>query len=207
MKKIFTTLFTLLGFLNLALAQQKSNIEFGLGAGVGYSFIYQENNNSEIKLALNAGAFADYYFSDSWSLKVKAMYDQKGWSDGNIYVTDEDNGNQATIRGVDFRLNYITIPVTAEWHFGRTSNWYLNFGPYVGFLTSSTSSIYVPDLKDNYNTVDAGISFAVGVKIPISRHQKFFIESDGQSGVTNIFKYSDQSNQNLRQSINIGIDF
>ncbi len=55
------------------------------------------------------------------------MYDQKGWDDGTI--TDV-NGTFIT----DYNLNYLTVPVMANWHFGRTKNWYLNFGAYTAIL-------------------------------------------------------------------------
>jgi len=210
MKKIFTTLVILLSFYSLSYAQrfssQAGNTEFGVDVGYNSSYIIESQSgyNSDFVSGFNVGVSADHYFSDSWSLKVKAIYDQKGWGNGYISTDVDEYDN------IRFKLNYITVPVMANWHFARTKNWYLNFGPYIGFLTSAkgTDGANTIDVKDYFNSVDGGIALGIGVKIPISDRAKFFIEYDGQGGVTNISKESGGDNfQNLRESFNIGINF
>jgi opacity protein-like surface antigen len=202
MKKIFTTLFMVVGISTLALAQ-KGKTEFGLG--IGYSGAYvstgNSNENTDAIGGVNIALSFDQYFSDAWSLKAKLTYDQKGWANGFL-----DLGT-TSINNVDFKLNYITVPVMANWHFGRTHNWYLDFGPYVGFLTSATESYTGSDVKSSFNTTDGGLAAGIGVKIPVSDKIKFFIEYEGQSGVVNIFQTSDNTVLNNRGSFNIGINF
>jgi hypothetical protein len=205
MRKIFITLALMLGFYGLASAQaQKGNVEFGVNVGLNNSYVQDSNSDQHTDGVggFNVGVSADDYFSDRWSLKVKVIYDQKGW--GNGFVTD-DSGNE--IDGVNIRLNYITVPVMANWHFGRTRNWYLDFGPYVGFLTSANAAGY--DVKGAFSSTDGGVCLGLGVKIPIADRTKFFIEYEGQGGVANVFNNSsDGSNfQNVRGSLNIGINF
>ena len=206
MKKLFTTLAILLGCYSLTFAQQKGSVEFGANVGYNNSYVNEtySNQSSDLIGGLNTGLFVDSYFSHNWSLKVEVNYDQKGW--GNGYLSD-NNGN--TFDGVNFRLNYITIPVLASWHFGYSNNWYVHFGPYVGILVGAKETTDDIDVKQIFNTVDAGIDVGIGVKIPISNRAKIFFEYDGQGGLTNIFKdngdYS--SVQTLRSSINAGINF
>jgi len=206
MKKLFTTLAILLGCYSLTFAQQKGSVEFGANIGYNNSYVNEtySNQSSDLIGGLNAGLFVDSYFSHNWSLKVEVNYDQKGW--GNGYLSD-NNGN--TFDGVNFRLNYITIPVLASWHFGYSNNWYVHFGPYVGILVGAKETTDDIDVKQIFNTVDAGIDVGIGVKIPISNRARIFFEYDGQGGLTNIFKdngdYS--SVQTLRSSINAGINF
>lgn len=206
MKKIFTTLFIVLGFYSLTYAQQKGSVDFGVNVGFNNSYVSEtySNQNSDFINGLNAGIFVDSYFSNSWSLKVEANYDQKGW--GNGFFTD---GNGNTVDNVNFRLNYITIPVLASWHFGYTRNWYLHFGPYVGILTSAKETTDDIDVKQVFNTTDVGIDLGIGVKFPISNKAKIFLEYDGQGGLTNIFKdNADYSSvQTIRSSFNVGINF
>ena len=209
MKRIFTTLVILLSFYSLSYAQRYSQqvgqTEFGIGVGYSSAYIVESNSgygsSTDFVSGFNVGVSADHYFSDRWSLKVKVLYDQKGW--GNGYISTPDYQYQ----DVNFKLNYITVPVMANWHFGRTRNWYLNFGPYVGFLTSAKESTDNIDVKSSINNVDGGIALGIGIKIPISENAKFFIEYDGQGGAVNVFKQSDGTYQNLRESFNIGIDF
>jgi hypothetical protein len=202
MKKLFTTLFIILGSYGLTFAQQKGSVEFGADVGLNTSFLYSSISSSDIILGFNAGLSADYYFSPSWSIKVKAIYDQKGYGGGNSQVGDGTVNNS-----VDFRFNYITIPVMANWHFGRTNNWYLDLGPYIGFLISAKETDNNLDVSSAVNDIDAGLALGIGLKIPISSYKKVFIEYDGQSGITNAYNDSYDKVQNLRESINIGIDF
>jgi hypothetical protein len=205
MKKIFTTLLIVLGFATIASAQTKSNVEFGVNVGYNESYVidsYSGANSSWVN-GFNVGVSADYYFNPAWSLKVKAIYDQKGWGDG--YLTD-DQGN--TAYGVNYKLNYLTVPVLANWHFGRTRNVYLDFGPYVGFLLNAKDNIGDTDLKPFFNSTDAGLDVGIGFKFPVSNTAKFFVEFDGQAGVTNIVANSGGSSvQSARSSINVGFTF
>ncbi|MCC8425695.1 porin family protein [Mucilaginibacter sp. UR6-11] len=200
MKKILTTLFMALGIYSLAQAQHKPKDEFGIGFGYNGAYLTADNSyqSTDAISGFNAQVYADHYFSRSWSLKVKVVYDQKGWANGYI------NTPTSTIDGVDFNLNYITVPVLANWHFGRTHNWYLDFGPYIGFLTSAHAAGY--DLKDGFNSTDGGLAYGIGVKIPVSRKTKFFIEYDGQSSVVNVFNSGDVA-RNERFSFNVGLAF
>jgi Outer membrane protein beta-barrel domain len=206
MKKILTTLAVLLGIYSAPFAQTKNTTEFGGGigfnaAGVAYS---GSGQNTAYTSGFNAGLSAEYYFSNRWSLKGKLIYDQKGWGDGYLSFSDG-----TYINGINFHLNYLTIPVMANWHFGRTRNWYLNFGPYMGILlNTSESSNSGIDIKSAFNTNDFGLAAGIGVKFPVANHVKLFVEADGQSGFTNIFKVSDGSTvHNTRSSFNAGFLF
>jgi opacity protein-like surface antigen len=205
MKKIITTLLIFSGFYSVAFAQTKNTAELGInigynGAGVAYS---GGNETSDYTSGFNAGVSGEFYFSDRWSIQGKLSYDQKGW--GNGFLAFEDG---TEIDGINVHLNYLTIPVTAKWHFGRQRNWYLNFGPYAGILLNANESSNSADIKEAFNTADFGLALGIGVKIPISNRMKFIIEYDGQAGITNIFKDSpDVTVQNVRSSFNIGLAF
>lgn len=205
MKKIFTTLFIVLGVCSLTQAQvTKGRTEFGLGIGFGGAYISDASSSQTSRVidVLNIFASADHYFSDRWSLKAKVVYDKKGWGDG--FIANLSTGQTIT---VDYNYNYITVPVMANWHFGKTRNWYLNFGPYVGFLLTAKAKDTSFDAKQYSTNTDAGLAAGIGVKIPLSEKLKFFIEYDGQSGVVNIFKNSTESAQVGRGSFNIGLNF
>ncbi|HTD42250.1 MAG TPA: porin family protein [Mucilaginibacter sp.] len=205
MKKTLTTLLILFGICSASFAQRRDAVEFG--ANIGYnaaSVSYSGSGySSDYTSGLNLGFSAEYYFSNRWSIKGKLIYDQKGW--GNGYLILPDNSE---IDGVDIHLNYLTIPVMANWHFGRTRNWYLHFGPYVGFLLDANeSSNSGLDIKPAFNSTEIGFDAGVGVKFPVSNHVKLFIELDGQGGFNNVIKYSDGTVQTERSSINFGVLF
>jgi len=206
MKKILSTLIIAFGIYFSASAQTRTSDEFGLNIGYNAANVYESGSNyhSDYNSGFNLGFSAEHYFNDRWSIKGKLIYDQKGW--GNGYLSFDDG---TEVDGVNFHLNYLTVPVMANWHFGRTRNWYLHFGPYVGFLLNATeSSNSGVDIKSAFNSTEVGFDAGIGVKFPVSNHVKLFIEADGQAGFNNIFKDSGGSSiQSERSSINFGVLF
>jgi hypothetical protein len=202
MKKLFTTLVVVLGIYTAAFSQTKGTTEFGVNVGLNTATVTTSAyTNTDYRVGFNIGVSADYYFSDRWSFKAKVVYDQKGWNNGFIST----GSNEVT---TDYKLNYITIPLMANWHFARTRNWYLNFGPYIGILTSAKETAGGNDLKDVFNTTDAGLDIGIGVKIPVSNRAKFFIELNGQGGVSDIVKNNTGSAlRNSVSNINVGFNF
>tara|TARA_Y100000385_G_scaffold194656_1_gene201489 strand:+ start:476 stop:937 length:462 start_codon:yes stop_codon:yes gene_type:complete len=136
-KQLFITALAIFGILT-SNAQDSGDFELGVGLGLNLTnvstIVGQDNASS--RTSFNAGVSGEYYFSDRWGLKAKLIYDSKGWSNGFI--------NTVT---TDYKLNYITLPIMANWHFGSNRNWYLNFGPYVGFLVNAEDSELGLDLK------------------------------------------------------------
>lgn len=174
-------------------AQEKGNIEFGVGAGMS-PFV------RDGVVIFNAGGSADYYFSDRWSVKAKLLFDRKGW---------ELESNVAP--GVTFEhiayANYLTLPVMANWHFGGKRNWYLNFGPYAGVLMNAKYKEFEDNLTDDFDTFDFGIAAGVGVKIPVSDKLKIFIEYEGLYGVVSVTEIWKGHAYTGRESINVGVNF
>jgi opacity protein-like surface antigen len=203
MKKIILVFIAALGFVT-ANAQNKGNIEFGFGAGLNRSTVSNNDGDyADSNTSFNLGASADYYFSDRWSIKAKLFYDRKGWDNGTI--TNLDNGMTYT---TNYNLDYLTVPVMANWHFGRQRNWYLNFGPYAGFLLSAKETSFDLDFKDNFKSTDFGLGLGIGVKIPVSEFIKIYIEYDGQVGFSDIFDgQGDDNYTTSRDAFNVGINF
>jgi len=208
MKKLFVTMLALSGICFSALAQKTNAVEFGINIGANESYVMQGSssnygNSSDVVHGINLGFSMEYYFSDRWGIKGKLIYDQKGWGNGYVITPDGSEND-----GVNFQLNYITVPVMANWHFARNRNWYLNFGPYVGFLLSAKDVSDNIDIKSSLNSTDVGLALGIGVKIPLSNNVKLFFEVEGQGGGTNI--QGDNSGPTLqteRSSLNIGLNF
>jgi opacity protein-like surface antigen len=195
MKYIFTTLILALGLCPAAFSQTKGSTEFNVTVGLNGATVTSGNVSADTRIGLNAGVGAEYYFSDSWSIKAKALYDQKGWANGYY-------GSTTT----DFNLDYITVPVLANWHFGRTKNWYLNFGPYIAFLVNAKTPANGKDVKSFFNSTDAGLDIGIGIKFPVANNTKFFIEFSGQGGVSEM-QTSGATIRNSVSALNIGLNF
>lgn len=201
MKKKIITVTLLIAFSVIGFAQKKGDVEFGINLGLNSSNVTSEYLSSYTGTGVNLGFAADYFFSDSWSLKGKIIYDQKGWDNGLLYVgVNRYNTN--------YNLNYLTIPVMANWHFGKKKNWNLNFGPYAGFLLSAEETAYNTNVKEFFNTNDFGLNIGIGVKFPLSNKLKLNIEYEAQSGFSDVFK--DNNNKRIigtRGALNVGLNF
>lgn len=205
MKRLLFTIAMLSCILNKGYAQaDKGDVELGLGVGLNFSTVNvpsDNNRSTDSKTALNFAFVGEYYFSDRWGIKSKLIYDQKGW--GNGYVVTE-NENYIT----DYNVNYLTIPIMANWHFGSTRKWNLNFGPYVGFLLKAEDDKKGMDFKDAFNSTDVGIALGIGYKFPVSDTTKIYIEYDEQYGFTDVFADNTGTTAvNSRGSFNIGVLF
>lgn len=202
MRKIYIAILLIFGLGQTVQAQGKGKVEFGLNLGYNFSSVADSETSSDSGAGMNVGASMDYYFSKTWSIKAKLIYDQKGWN--NAFITNEFGNDVNT----NINLNYITIPVMANWHFASEKNWYLHFGPYIGFLVDAKETRYDTDLTEGFNKNDFGFAYGIGVKIPVSTKLKVFIEFDGQSGFSDIFEYNQyESVSNSRGSLNVGLNF
>ncbi|MFC4634589.1 porin family protein [Dokdonia ponticola] len=205
MKKQYLLLIAICSFF-MANAQDKGEFEYGFFAGVNVSNISTLDNEdaSSSRVGLNVGAYGEYYFSDRWSVRANLNYDQKGWKDTFTIFDEMDSESFKT----NFALNYLTVPVLANWHFAKNRNWYLNVGPYAGFLLNAEVTENGLDISDGFNGTDFGLAFGIGVKIPINKENQIFIEYGAQSGFSDIFEDNQgETVRNGRSSINIGFTF
>jgi len=78
----------------------KGDSEIGVILGVNFSSYYGDDaDGADSKTGFLAGVSYDYYFSETWSIKGRLDYQSKG-PDG-------------------LSANYVTVPINANWHFGR----------------------------------------------------------------------------------------
>ena len=160
MRKLFFALCIALFSVMSLKAQEKGDVELGFVGGVTISNLsgldkwFIINNNYRLGVnrkydiesisRTNFGVSFDYYFLDQLSLRVKLLYDSKGAKiEGNSFFPrfDKDIRLGYNIR-LEYhsrnvhQLNYFSIPILANWHFGfsESKNFNLNFGPYIAFL-------------------------------------------------------------------------
>jgi hypothetical protein len=191
MKKIVFTVFALclFGFSN-AQSRSKGAIEITPQIGYSSSNYYGNNlvNNSPVN-GVGIGVGGDYFFNNRWSLR------------SGLFL--QSMGTQFT--GYKEKLSYITIPVNANWHFGSTRKWNLNFGPSIGFLVSADGN--GTDIKDLANTTQLGLNYGIGYKIEASKQISILIDYQGMSGLSDITKTSANSIKNAYGIFNVGCVF
>lgn len=201
MKKTIQVLLVTLFVSAAAIAQGRGSVEVGFNTGYNASYINNYDDYLEYRGGYNFGASLDFYFSQEWSIKIKGIYDKKGW---NNDVIDVDGETFAT--NVD--LTYLTVPLMANWHFGDYYDWYIDFGPYMGFLLDAEDTRFGYDIKDNFNETDFGVAAGLGVKVPLSNYVKLNLEYDFQVGLTDALVYDyGQNIRNVRHGFNFGLNF
>ena len=210
MKNTLTTALCLLMF-GLASAQTDSIIvdyptkgasEFGLG--FNYNGTYATDNGFTSADGFSTGdaySFSvqyEYFLSSSWGIKTKLNFDVKA-VEAEFPQVIEDQIN----------LYYLTLPLMANWHFGKRKRWYLHFGPYIGYMIrAELDSNGDTSIRTLFNTIEYGSDLGIGVRIKAGDDMWFFIESDTQSSFSAPFRNTALFDEKLvRSTLGFGIIF
>ena len=189
MKKLLLSLtITLFVMTNVnAQARDAGDIEIAPYVQYTTSFFNGENvESSNSRGAASFGVKADYFFNDRWSLRSGINYDSMGAEDAFA----------------EAELAYIHIPLNANWHFGSTRKWNLNFGVTPGFLVKA--ELAGMDIKEFQQSFQLGISYGIGYKLEISDNFSILFDAQGLVGVTNINKEGDNTILNAGSGFGIG---
>ena len=188
MKKI-TYLIALLSIsINLhSQIREKGDFEITPKVGMSSSRYYVSGNPSSSLTSINYGINADYYLSKSWSIKSGILYQKMGGK------SNDQN----------FEINYLNLPLNANWHFGATRKWNLNFGFTQSFKISGSENQNILGIKVNNN--QNGLNVGIGYKIEISKNTGILLDYQFFSGLTNIAEDDIYEIKNKVGNINIGI--
>lgn len=167
-----------------------SQANFGIKAGLNLSemngkFMGERDDHTKMKIGINAGVVADYYFSDVVGLESGLILESKGFE----YRYDEDGDlvDKADYGKLKTNVLYLDIPINlkAQYDLGN-ARIFGQFGPYIGFALSGKMKT-TGDLKDdmeemgfdteesldfgnsaeddNLKRFDFGLMFGVGVGV------------------------------------------
>ncbi len=196
MNKTLLVLTALISFgLTNAQIKEKGTIEITPKIGTSSFFENNEDDASGYNSGVEFGATIDYYFNNRWSLRSGLIADKMGGrvkDAGDVY---ED------------KLNYLSIPINANWHFGSTRKWNLNFGLSPSFLTSASYSINGAEKKISTSDIESfqlGFTYGIGYKIEINKRFGILIDTQFFNGLTNINKASEVRILNAGYSFNLG---
>lgn len=147
---------------------------------IGYStsdYIFSDSGNLTTTSAssITFGADFDYFFNDRWSFHSGLSYQRKGVESEGFFSSV---GEQ--------KLNYLTIPLNVNWHFGSTRKWYLNFGPNLGFLTAA--KLESQNIKGALNSFELGIGVGIGYKVEVSDSFSLGFDFQENIGLTYVNK-------------------
>jgi|SRR5690606_4306133 len=206
MKKSFFVILILINCNVFSQQRNKGDVELTTKIGYSSANYYSEENLSNKPISgVNFGLETDYFFNNRWSLHSGLLYQRMGSKLGSEYKE---------------KLGYLTVPINANWHFGSTRKWYLNFGPSVGFLMSAKAEykgnnfnsfdpiVYGEEqevnIKSLANKVQLGLNYGIGYKIFINEKFSISVDYQGMTGLSNVPKESQYSIKNTYASFNVG---
>jgi hypothetical protein len=197
MKKNLLLFIALISFA-FANAQSREKGTVEITPKIGYSS-FSENNEGEStdsNTGVAFGATADYYFNNRWSLRSGLVFDKMGGEYDSGYGISKD------------KLNYLTIPINANWHFGSTRKWNLNFGFSPSFLLNAEVSDNTGHSMEIPSSViksfQLGFTYGLGYKIEVNKKFGILLDWQGFAGLTNINKATNSDIKNSGGSFNIG---
>lgn len=197
-------IFTILSFLSIGTTSsfyaQNSMFDLGLEGGPNLSTMLIKSSNQAFdfdpKPAIfgSGGFIFQYNFKNFLSLKTGFSYQRKGYQGDNVSILTP-SGNIAGIGKTISRFDYLTFPVLVKASFGKKVSFFVNAGPYVGYLLTKTDRtkvgseehIYTTNLKNSgYNRWDFGIASGIGIAIPIRTYWVISVEARNYSGLMDI---------------------
>ena len=178
--------FLLFGICTYSQMKEKGNLEISPTIGVLSANYYGKDVGIFNQPIVNAtyGLNVDYFFNDRWSLRSGLEFQSMG-----------SKIKEDIFRGREFeeKLNYINIPIHANWHFGSTRKWYLNFGPSISFLTYAESNGI--EITEALNKAQLGLGFGIGYKFFINEKISIGIDHQEYLGFSKLIssEYSNNS--------------
>jgi hypothetical protein len=125
------------------------------------------------------------------SLRTNLSFERKGSSYKFDYT--DDFGQFVKEVKVNYIIDYLTLPILCRATFGKKVKFFINTGPYFGFLlqeyyTSSDPNIGVLIMDDQIfmKRFDAGITTGIGLIIPVRKKFALSLEARNNMGLYNI---------------------
>lgn len=196
---LIIALFSALGITSLN-AQTSNRYDWGIEGGPNYStlivkdYTYFEEN---IKPAIfgSGGFIFQYNTKKILSFKTGFSFQRKGYQFKDLIFTDMQGNYIGKGKSIS-TFDYITLPLLIKASFGKKVQFFVNAGPYAGFLLAQTNRGKVPGQDDHVthndfkyvNRWDFGFAGGIGVSIPIKEVWAISIEARNYSGILNINK-------------------
>jgi len=183
MKKIILTAVFAVGVLLSANAQK---IEYGVKAGLNLSTLVGDGGDGfDSRTSFHIGGILNYEISEKFAIQPELFYSAQG-ADFNDEFLD----------GATFRLDYINIPILADYTFAEGFS--AQFGPQIGFnINSEVEFDGDTEDVDDFETVDIGV---VG-GLQYTLEQGIFFQARYSIGLNDVAEDADAKNGVLGLSV------
>ena len=167
--------------------------KFDIGVEGGPSLIFLRgndliDNNHKPAIGFSGGLFFQYNFKKVVSLRTNIAFERKG----SVFTeqSTDINGNPLGKINTNTNFDYLTFPILVRATFGKRVQYFINAGPYFGYLIKQASVIKgdnVPTITID-NTLldkrfDIGISAGLGLSLPVKTKFAFSFEVRNNLGL------------------------
>lgn len=169
--------------------------KFDIGVEAGPSLIFLRgndfiDNNHKPTIGFTGGLFFQYNFKKIVSLRTNIAYERKG-SVLTAQATDI-NGNPFGEITINTNFDYLTLPILVRATFGKKVQFFVNAGPYFGYLIKQTfvsKGDNIPTTTSDNTSLDkrfdTGVSTGLGLSVPIKTKFAFSFEIRNNLGLYN----------------------
>ena len=201
MKKITFLLFTI-SLITFKTTAQDSKAKFGIQAGLNYSSLrgYDSYSDKNPGFAYVFGLSFQHEIQENLSLRADLNYERKAQNfKGKIDVLNPDLPTEPIDGNYRYKvtayLNYIVLPIMLKYNFSSDKSFYINGGPYLGYLLKSgqKSESNIPGTIDSDDedtkykkSIDFGFSAGIGKEFKLNENNQIYIEIRENLGLTNI---------------------
>ena len=185
-----------------------------LGAEVGAGRVYLRGNetfNATYKstIGFNGGFFLQYNFKKNISIRTGISGETKGAS--VTWELTDHTGKPTTEVKLLTILYYATLPVLIRATFGEKFKFFINGGPYAGYLVMQPDVQSLVMSLGNHTPLkkfDMGLASGLGFSIPIKEKAAFSLEVRHNLGLYNISTLQHIDNYTLKtNSTNLIVSF
>jgi hypothetical protein len=213
MKHLFYFL-TILFLAKNTLCAQTSKIDLGLQGSPSLMSMHGNeilNNDHQSGLGFSAGISAQFHVNKHWSVVTDINFERKGTHSDGV-LTDNLGEVIGTFRCKQ-QFDYLALPVLVRYHFGEQIQFFVNAGPFVGYLLHQNNKIS-SDLfgltsyssKADFNPLDAGVSAGFGMTAHFNSKFSYAIELRNNLGIYNISALPVINNEKVQtNSLNLSV--
>lgn len=190
-KSLFIALFLLTA---TTLSAQTNRFSLGIEGGPSLVSLWGNEmlrKNHKPGMSFSSGLFFQYNISKLISLRTNISFERKG-SKQTIGITDE-NGNSLGNGVFRTNMDYLTIPLLVRATAGEKLKYFINAGPYFGYLLEQTVVLKTDNfpkmtLGDDMQIIahDLGLTTGLGVSIPLKTTFSLSFELRNNLGLINL---------------------
>jgi len=161
---------------------QDKKLELGIEGGPNSSDIYSSSSLMNVGPAyhFSIGLTGQYNISETFSIKTGIGYEKKGYTLAFSYVTNPASPDPFYTTYNPFNMDYMVIPIEARMTFGKKIKFFVDAGPYLGFMTGAKTTITAldsighkysfseNDMINRYKHFDFGAGAGIGLERAIS---------------------------------------